>query len=336
MATTLTAAPYMKAGRLIQPGLLRVDELPTPEPAGGELLVKVLRASICGSDVHRVYGGFHDALPSGPGWPGHEGVGRVVAGSNGECGPGDLVLLLPGAVDNGTYAEYMVSSPQEVIPLPAGLPVPSALMAQQLGTVVFALKRFWTGAPEDTAVILGAGSAGLYFLQLVKTLGFKQTVIADVVPSRLEAARDLGAEVVVDANREKVVDVVADLTAGAGADFAIEAAGRKVTRTQAVDLVRKFGRVGCFGHAEALDEDAFPFEPAWRKCLEVRFAVGAMFEPGLLSFREAVRQIQSGSVRIDHLEGREFMLQELPRAMNAARDREAIKIHVAIAQDSPA
>jgi L-iditol 2-dehydrogenase len=323
----------MRAGRLIQPGLLRVDELPTPNPARGELLVKVLRASICGSDVHRVYDGFHLDLPSGPGWPGHEGVGRVVAGSNTECGPGDLVLLLPGAVENGTYAEYMLSSPVEVLPLPAGLPVPQSLMAQQLGTVVFAMKRFWTGAPDHTAVILGAGSAGLYFLQLIKALGFKRTVVADLERSRLEAATDLGADVVVDASRESVVEVVAELTGGAGADFAIEAAGRQVTRAQAVNVVRKFGRVGCFGHAEKIDEDAFPFEPAWRNCLEVRFAVGAMFEPGLQSFREAVRLIESGSVRIDLVEGSEFKLDDLPRAMAAARDRESIKIHIAVARE---
>lgn len=95
----------MLAGRMIEPGVVRVDELPTPAPGDGELLVKVLRASICGSDVHRIYDGFHLKLPSGPGWPGHEGVGRVVSGANGECGPGDLVLFVPGAVENGTYAQ---------------------------------------------------------------------------------------------------------------------------------------------------------------------------------------------------------------------------------------
>jgi L-iditol 2-dehydrogenase len=321
----------MRAGRLIRPGLLQVDELPTPSPADGELLVQVIRASVCGSDVHRVYDGFHLDLPSGPGWPGHEGVGRVVAGSNGECGPGDPVLMVPGAVENGTYAEYMVCSPLELVPLPAGMPLQQALMAQQLGTALFGLKRFWSGPPEDTAVIIGAGSAGLYFLQLVKALGFRRTVIADLAPDRLEAARRLGAEVIVDARRDDVVDVVAELTEGAGADFAIEAAGRQATRAQAIELVRKFGRVACFGHAEKVGEQAFPFETAWRNCLEVRFAVGAMFEPGLVSFRDALRQIEAGEVRVDYLEGREFALADLPQAMAAARDREAIKIHVSIA-----
>jgi L-iditol 2-dehydrogenase len=323
----------MRAGRLISEGVLRVDELPTPTAADGQLLVKVLRASICGSDVHRVFDGFHLELPSGAGWPGHEGVGEVIAGGNAECGPGDRVLLVPGAVDNGTYAEYMLSSPLEVVPLPSKMAVRGALMAQQLGTVIYALKRFWSEPPQDTAVILGAGSAGLYFLQLLSGLGFRRTVVADLETERLAAARALGAGVVVDARHDNVVEAVAELTGGAGADLVIECAGRHVTRTQAVELVRKFGRVGCFGHAETLGEEAFPFEPAWRSCLDVRFAVGAMFEPGLLSFREALRKIESGEVRVDYLAGREYPLAELPAAMDAARAREAIKVHIAIAEE---
>jgi L-iditol 2-dehydrogenase len=322
----------MLAGRMIEPGVLRVDELPTPSPAEGELLVEVVRASICGSDVHRVYDGFHLDLPSGPGWPGHEGVGRVVAGTNGECTPGDHVLLVPGAVENGTYAQYMVSSPSELFPVPTTMPVQKALMAQQLGTAIFALKHFWDEPPAGTAVILGAGSAGLYFLQLVRRLGFSQVVVADLEPQRLDAARALGADLVIDATREDAVEVIARVTGGAGADFAIEAAGRQSTRAQAIELVRKFGRVGCFGHAEKVGEAAFPFETAWRSCLDIRFAVGAMFEPGLLSFREAVRLIESGEILVDHLAGREYPLVELDRAMAAARDREAIKIHVAVAE----
>jgi len=323
----------MLAGRLIEPGVLRVDDLPMPTPLEGELLVRVLRASICGSDVHRVYDGFHLDLPSGPGWPGHEGVGRVATGNNGECGPGDLVLLVPGAVDNGTYAEYMVSSPAELFRLPSTMPVQKALMAQQLGTTIFALKHFWPEPAGRTAVILGAGSAGLYFLQLVRRLGFSQVVVADVVPGRLEAARALGADMIIDATQQDAVEVVGRLTGGAGADFVIEAAGRQSTRAQAIELARKFGRVGCFGHAEKVGEAAFLFETAWRSCLDVRFAVGAMFEPGLLSFREAVRLIESGAIQVDHLAGREYPLVDLERAMAAARDREAIKIHVAIADD---
>jgi L-iditol 2-dehydrogenase len=323
----------MTAARVTAPGRVGVDELPTPSPAGDELLVRVLRASICGSDVHRVFGGFDpDEFPSGPGWPGHEGVGTVVAGRSPECGPDDRVLLLPGAVKNGTYAEYMVISPLELIPADGPMPVERTLMAQQLGTTIFALKRFWGGPPGGTAAVLGAGSAGLFFLQLLRILGFARTVVSDVEPARLAAARELGADLVVDARRDSVVEAVLELTGGAGADLAVEAAGRRATRDQAIELTRKFGRVGCFGHAEHVGEDAFAFEPAWRRCLDVRFAVGAMFEPGLTSFREALRAIEEGRVRIDHLVGREFPLSEMPRALAAARDLQAIKVHIAIAE----
>jgi L-iditol 2-dehydrogenase len=325
-------ARTMLAARVLAPGRVAVEETAIPEPSHGQLLVRVLRASICGSDVHRVYGGFDvDMLPAGPGWPGHEGIGIVERGHNDELGPGDLALLLPGAVDNGTYAEWMVISAAEVIRADSARPVEESLMAQQLGTTIFALKRFWPEPGAGTAAVIGAGSAGLYFVQLLRRHGFDRVIVAEPDARRREAASALGADLVVDGRPTALTDAIADLTAGAGVDLAVEAAGTRAARDRAIEITRKFGRVGFFGHAERPGEDAFGFEPAWVKCLDVRFAVGAMFEPGLASFREAQRLLAAGEVRIDHLGGHEYSLREAPRALAAARDRESIKIHFAIA-----
>src|SRR5258708_3463680 len=76
------------------------------------------------------------------------------------------------------------------------------LMAQQLGTVIFALARFWSGPPGETATVIGAGSAGLHFAQLLRRAGFAHVVVADLHAHRLEAARAIGADVTVLAPRE--------------------------------------------------------------------------------------------------------------------------------------
>jgi L-iditol 2-dehydrogenase len=100
------------AVRVLAPGEVSVEETPMPVPAGEELLVRALRASICGTDIHRVYGAVYpQMILGGPGWPGHEGIGVVESGRTAELKPGDLALLLPGAVSNGTYAERMAISP---------------------------------------------------------------------------------------------------------------------------------------------------------------------------------------------------------------------------------
>jgi L-iditol 2-dehydrogenase len=316
--------------RVLAPGELVVEDTPLPVPAGDELLVRVLRASICGSDLHRVYGAVYpQMLPGGPGWPGHEGIGIVEAGQTAELKPGDLALLLPGAVTNGTYAEWMTISPEEIIPVDPSRPVAESLMAQQLGTVVFALKNIWPEPGSGTAAVLGGGSAGLYFLQLLRRKGFAKLVVADPNPERREAARRLGANVVVDGTREALDAAVADLTSE-GVDLAVEAAGSRAARDRAIEITRKFGRVGCYGQAEKPGEDSFIHEEAWRKCLQVRYSVGAMFEPGLDSFRQALRLIAAGEVSVDHLAGREYPLRDTPRAFAAAHDRLAIKVHITI------
>jgi L-iditol 2-dehydrogenase len=150
----------MRAAQLVAPGRLDVGEFPVPEPAPGQVLVRTIRASICGSDTHVVFDGFEpDELPGRPGYPGHEGVGEVVASLSAELRPGDLVLTVPVPAESGCFAEYQAIDERSVIKLPAdGDPV-RLLMAQQLGTTILAMRRFWSGRGAAAATLIGAGSA---------------------------------------------------------------------------------------------------------------------------------------------------------------------------------
>src|SRR5207302_1530501 len=130
---------------------------------------------------------------------------------------------------------------------PPGADPTRLLMAQQLGTTILALRRFWSGPGAGAATLIGAGSAGLFFLQQLRRLGFETVVVSDLEPARLEIARELGATACVDARTQSVVEATMDLTGGEGADLVIEAAGYDVCRAQAVESARIGGRVGCFG-----------------------------------------------------------------------------------------
>src|SRR5215212_1884115 len=152
----------METGLLVRPGEMVVVEVVTPsvtEP--GQVLVRNLVSTICGSDVHVVYDSPPSAAPR-PGYPGHESVGNVVESSDPAFAEGDLVLAVPNLAHAAGFAQYQLLPSSMVIPLPRGTEPETAVLAQQLGTTVYGMKRFWPasaeGAAAGVAVVLGAGS----------------------------------------------------------------------------------------------------------------------------------------------------------------------------------
>ena len=101
--------------------------------------------------------------------------------------------------------------------------------------------------PGDTVTIIGAGPIGLAAVLTAQLYSPKHVIVVDIADARLEAARKFGADVVVNAGRESVRDLVDQLTDGLGADVAIEAVGTPATFEQAVSLVRPGGRVANVG-----------------------------------------------------------------------------------------
>lgn len=308
---------------------LEVRELPIPHPGEGEVLVRMRRAGICGSDVHSLFEGLEFNQAQDPGRPGHEAVGEVVTSLDRALKPGDLVL----AVAAPAFTEYAVTAARDCVPLPRAPGLDRLLMAQQLGVTIFGMEVFWPRDRHDgrVAAVLGAGPIGLNFLQVARRRGFEKVVVSDVLPDRLRLAEDLGADVIVDSGRASVVEAVMDLTGGAGADLVVEAAGVDSARAEAVRAVRRYGRVGLFGYPEQLpDQDApFPFSTAfWKAPITIEVVKGAQEVPGLPHFREAVHLIAGGEIAIDHLLGTTYPLAEIQAAMEVARDRRALKVQI--------
>ncbi|GAA4414756.1 zinc-binding alcohol dehydrogenase family protein [Georgenia halophila] len=316
----------MRAGYLAAPGVVEVDDFPEPvAERAGDLVVRMHRASICGSDVHVVFHGFHDEDCLGmPGYPGHEGLGTVVESRSETVVVGDLVLTVPIPTVGRCFAEYQLIEDTQVVTLPAGGQEDRLLMAQQYGTALYAMRMFW---PEDgtlreagTAAITGAGSAGLFFLQLAQRAGFEHVVISDLDTRRLAVARDLGAGTTVHAPDESVTDAVMDLTGGAGADLVIEAAGYDDARAQTVAALAQQGTIGLFGYPERRGLAGFPMYDAFRKVARIQWAGGTQAEPGLVAFRDAVRHIHDGEIEVGHCLGHVHRLDDLPRALAVAAE----------------
>lgn len=321
----------MRAAQVVGEGRLEAVEVPVSSPADGEVLVGMNRAAICGSDLHTVYDGFfRQGYPGSPGFPGHEGVGQVVESRSARFHPGEWVLCVPVGPYSRCFADFHVVGQQFLVPLPDGGDPASLLMAQQLGTVVNAFRRFWpvgTEATGKTVAILGAGSAGLFFLQLAKLAGFTTAVVSEVSPLRLKLAEALGADQVVRPPTESLVAAVQELTGGEGADLVVEAVGFDTTRVQALEAVRRAGRVGYFGFPERPEGPSdWSFNLAWRKIPTLDVVNGTQTEPGLRSFREALELIHSGRVPVDHLLEPCLPLEEVQLGFDMARERQAGKV----------
>ncbi len=313
----------MRAAFVPEPNRILVGDFDIPTPSrGGDLVVRMQRASICGSDLHAVFHGF--LRPEGvnkPGYPGHEGVGVVVESRSDAFAEGDSVLTVP--VVGGCFSEYQLINEAYAVRLPPGEDIGRLLMAQQYGTTLFAMRRFWpVGAQHPgTAAIIGAGSAGLFLLQQVKSLGFEDVIVSDLDADRLAVARSLGADVTVQAPAESLVEAVHDRTAGVGADLVIEAVGHDVLRADALEAVRVQGTVGYFGYPERTGMAEFPFLTAYDKAVNIMVSSATQEEPGLRAFRDAVEHIRDGVIDVDYCLRPVYPLEQLPEAMDVAREQ---------------
>lgn len=307
----------MQATRLVGPGELVVEEVAPPqvhEP--GQVLVRNLVSTVCGSDVHIVY---DSGGPDGarPGFPGHESVGVVAESSDPAFSAGDLVLAVPNLAHAGGFAELQLLPSGMVIGLPSGTAPEVAVLAQQLGTTIFAMKRFWNGPAEGAAVILGAGAVGLYFTRLCRLVGFDEIIVSDLHEHRLALAREVGATRTVQAAGDAVVDVVREVTDD-GAQLVVEAAGKDRTRVQAIHCVAVDGRIGMFGMPEGA-QLTLPFELLFRRKPTVEFCWDAQAEPGRASFREAWEALRTGRVAAAPFLPRLWPLAGIRTALEAAR-----------------
>jgi L-iditol 2-dehydrogenase len=305
------------------------DEVPVPPVADGEVLVRTAYASICGSDLHVVYGGA-PPRPGEAGYPGHESVGEVVESRCPGLEPGDLVLTVPFAVDGRCLAEYQALPGSACIRLPATVPLSHLLMAQQLGTVIWALRSRPLDLVGKDAAVIGQGSAGAFFTFLLKRAGAARVLVSDKSPARLAYSRKLGADLAVDARTGDFRSAVMEATGGRGTDVVVEAVGSRETFPLSVDLAAPGATLVWFGLPEGPGDYPFSFHDFFRRALTAYSNFGAQGEPGLGSFRYAVRLIEDGAIDVAPLLSHMLPVEQVEQAIRIAHDRtdNALKVSI--------
>lgn len=257
----------MKAAVLRGPKQLRIEEVPPPEPAYGEVLVRVKATAICGTDISIYQGKTPVRYPR---IIGHESAGEVVEAGEGVRGlkAGDRVVMSPtsycgacpaclagyanicengglfGREFDGTYAEYVTLAENRAFRLPDSISVLEATTFIVLTTVVYAQRKIAL-LPGSSVAVIGEGPAGLLHTRFAKLRGAEPVIGVSRSQWKLDLARStFGADWTV---REAVEERVRELTGGRGADLVVESAGTAATLNLATELVRPGGTILAFG-----------------------------------------------------------------------------------------
>ena len=301
------------------PRSMALRDQPRPEPAAGEVLVKVTYAGICGSELSGYLG--HNALRVPPLVMGHEFAGEVAALGEGaaarnpslsmgqpvtvnplsSCGVCDYCARglnhlcakrkLLGAHLPGAYAEYVRAPAETVLPLPPGVTARLGALTEPVAVAV-RIGELAGAVAGQIVLIVGAGPIGLLALQVLRANGAAQVFISDLEPARLAMAQDLGGEPL-HARETDVVKTVRAATAGVGVPVSVDAVGSAITRAHCIAATRAAGTVILTGLHE--ESSVLPVADVIRRELVLHGSFA--YTPA--NFVDALGRLSRGELRLD-------------------------------------
>jgi len=265
----------MLAAELIGVRSVRVTDIPgPPEPGAGQVQVRVRAVGICGSDLHcYMEGGIGDSPCVFPMILGHEPTGEVLRSGAGVSGltPGmpaalepaifcgqcefcltghpnvcEKIRFLSNPGEPGFFREIVNLPAENVTPLPPGVSLEEATLHEPMAVALNAMK-FAALQPGESAAVFGAGPIGLLTIALARFCGARPVYAIDRIPARLELARRLGADCIVNFSSVDPVQAIRSDTRGRGVDVAFDSAGAPQSINQCIRAARPAGRVVLIG-----------------------------------------------------------------------------------------
>jgi len=324
---------------------VEVREVEIPTPGQGEVLIQMKASAICRSDMSLYYGtSVFEGTKTGQVSPGHEPAGVITQVGEGvskfQAGDRVAVYLALGCGEcahcksgykmfckefkcigfdaNGGDADYMVVPAENCMRLPDEMNfVTAAVSTDAVGTLFHAQKRLGISG-MDKLVIFGMGPMGAAGVMIAHALG--ATVIAvDMLDERLEMAKELGADYVINGKAANVQEEIARITKGLGADAAIDCSGSPYAENDALDCVRPHGCVAFVG--ESKETTIKPSAQLIRKQITV---MGSWYFP-IQEFDEITEFIVRKNLPVEKLVTHQFKLDEAETAFRLFDERKTEK-----------
>lgn len=333
----------MKSLLLSQYNHLEIADAPQPVAASGEVLIRVEACGICGSDVHGYDGSSGRRIP--PIVMGHEAAGTIAAIGEGVTGfaigervafdstvyCGECGFCKRGQVNlcdnrqvigvscgdyrrHGAFAEYVAVPHRILCRLPANFSFAEAAMLEATAVALHGVNVSEI-LGDETALVIGAGMIGLLTMQAARALGCKRVFITDVDASRLELARQIGADEVLHSSGTELTERILKLTEGRGVDLALEAVGRSETVNAAIDCTRKGGTVTLIGNIQP--EVTLPLQKVVTRQIRLQGSCASAGE-----FPQAVELIANGKIKVGPLISAIAPLEDGPKWFERLHSRE--------------
>ena len=333
----MIAAVFRGGGRLV------AEEWPRPAIGEGEVLLRLLGCGLCGSDIAKIV----DPTTSAPVVLGHEVVGEVVTLGAGvtDCAIGDRVVAAhhvpcgechycrrgsesmcrafkASNLDPGGFAEYVrvpaANARHAMFRVPGHVSDEAASFVEPLACCLRSVRRARV-EPGDTIVVVGLGSIGCLFVQVLRDAG-AAVVGCDPIAERAAIARRLGAAAAGPA--EAAAAAQRELSGGRGADQVIITGGGTDALPWAVESLRDGGTVHYF--AGGADTLPLRLETLYHRELTLT----ATYSSSPADLAEAFRLIVAGAIAVDRLVTHRVSLGGLHRGVDLVRRREALKVYV--------
>jgi L-iditol 2-dehydrogenase len=335
----------MRAAVLHAPGDLRVEERPVPEIGPDQVLVRVMAAGICGSDIGRVMVTGTYRFPT---VPGHEFAGEVARVGADVAGlmPGDRVAVAPlmpcgtcewcragkfslcdtydfmGSRSDGAFAEYICVPATNVLKVPDTVPHEIAATIEPAAIILHGIHKLDIRLGDAVAVV-GCGALGFFALQFAKLSGARPLIAIDVDDDKLDLARKVGADICINPMKEDAVAAVKQATGGRGVAYSLECAGSAPGRDLAILVAAKQGRIMLYGTAYG---DVTLAAKAYDKIVREELDVVGSWNSYSLPFPgkewfDVIGLLADGRLTVEPLITHRATLEEAPAIFKALKDR---------------
>ncbi|MBE2270150.1 MAG: alcohol dehydrogenase catalytic domain-containing protein [Anaerolinea sp.] len=333
---------------------LRLEDRPLPTAGAGEIILRMVTAGICGTDL-RIWHGGHRKYPDGTvRVPGHEVVGDVVEVGADVVGVavGDRCIVAPnwgcghcrqcitgnnnrcanygaiGITHDGAFAEYLrVPAPSiaqgNLIPLSKQVDAAGAAMVEPFACVIRGQEAVGGIQPQDTVLVMGAGPIGIMHILYARLQGARRVIVSEMLPARLEQAWAAGADRLVNLADEDLAQAIHAETGGEGVDVILVAAPSHQGQADAIQVAGIGGRINFFGGlpkdrpTATLDTNAIHYK---------ELLVTGTTACSTADCWKAAAIVQAGRLDLRAVVSHQFPLAEAAQAFALAEDRSSLKI----------